>query len=221
MLFEFARRYRFDDREEYLIHITTGTHVAQICLFLLAESRHLPAKLIQTQPDRDCSRPGLATVIDLDLSRYDKLAPRFRQEHNEGTSALKGGIETRNAAFNRLIDRIERLAIVTRGPLLLTGPTGAGKSRLARRIFELKKPRHAVRGEFVDVNCATLRGDQTMSSLFGHVKGAFTGAMSERAGLLRAAHQGVLFLDEIGELELDVQAMLLRAIEEKTFLPMG
>lgn len=221
VLFEFARRYAFDDREEYLIHITTGTHVAQICLFLLAESRHLPAKLIQTQPDRDRSSPGLATVIDLDLSRYDKLAARFRQEHKEGTSALKGGIETRNAAFNRLIERIERVAVVTRDPLLLTGPTGAGKSRLARRIFELKKARHAVRGEFVDVNCATLRGDQTMSALFGHVKGAFTGAMSERAGLLRAAHQGVLFLDEIGELGLDEQAMLLRAIEEKTFLPMG
>ncbi len=60
-----------------------------------------------------------------------------------------------------------------------------------------------------------------MSTLFGHVKGSFTGAMSERAGLLRKADGGVLFLDEIGELGLDEQAMLLRAIEEKTFLPVG
>lgn len=101
------------------------------------------------------------------------------------------------------------------------GPTGAGKSRLARRIFELKKIRHAVEGEFVDVNCATLRGDGAMSTLFGHIKGAFTGALKDRAGVLRAADKGVLFLDEIGELGLDEQAMLLRALEEKTFLPLG
>src|ERR1700684_4067961 len=101
------------------------------------------------------------------------------------------------------------------------GPTGAGKSRLARRIYELKKVRHAVKGEFVDVNCATLRGDGAMSALFGHTKGAFTGALKDRPGLLRTADAGVLFLDEIGELGGDEQAMLLRALEEKTFLPLG
>ncbi len=101
------------------------------------------------------------------------------------------------------------------------GATGAGKSRLARRIFELKKARHAVKGNFADVNCATLRGEGAMSALFGHTKGAFTGAVQERAGLLRAANNGLLFLDEIGELGLDEQAMLLRALEEKTFLPLG
>jgi transcriptional regulatory protein RtcR len=136
-------------------------------------------------------------------------------------SYLKGGIETKNPAFNRLIERIEQVAIATRDPLLLTGPTGAGKSRLARRIYELKKVRHAVKGEFVDVNCATLRGDGAMSALFGHTKGAFTGALKDRLGLLRTADGGVLFLDEIGELGLDEQAMLLRALEEKTFLPLG
>src|SRR3954453_23857930 len=60
-----------------------------------------------------------------------------------------------------------------------------------------------------------------MSALFGHVRGAFTGAMQDRAGLLRAADGGVLFLDEIGELGLDEQSMLLRAVEEKRFLPLG
>ena len=73
----------------------------------------------------------------------------------------------------------------------------------------------------MDVNCATIRGDAAMSALFGHVKGAFTGAQKDRAGLLRAADKGVLFLDEIGELGIDEQAMLLRALEEKTFLPLG
>jgi transcriptional regulatory protein RtcR len=78
-----------------------------------------------------------------------------------------------------------------------------------------------VEGAFVEVNCATLRGDGAMSALFGHKKGSFTGATADRAGLLRSAHGGVLFLDEIGELGLDEQAMLLRAVEEKRFLPLG
>jgi len=221
-LFNFARAYPFDtDSEDYLIHITTGTHVAQICLFLLTESRWLPGRLLQCSPDRDRGAPGKVKIIDLDLSRYDRIASRFQQEQREGVSYLKGGIETRNTAFNRLIDRIDQVAIATRDPLLLMGPTGAGKSRLARRIYELKKVRHAVKGEFVDVNCATLRGDGAMSALFGHTKGAFTGALKDRPGLLRTADGGVLFLDEIGELGADEQAMLLRALEEKTFLPLG
>ena len=113
------------------------------------------------------------------------------------------------------------MAVSSRAPVLLTGPTGAGKSKLARRIFELKKARRQVSGEFAEVNCATLRGDAAMSTLFGHKKGAFTGATADRPGLLLKAHQGVLFLDEIGELGLDEQSMLLRAIEEKVFYPMG
>ncbi len=221
---DFARGFAFDtDREEYLVHITTGTHVEQICLFLLCESRHFPARLVQASPPRRPSpqSPGALKVIDLDLSRYDRLASRFRRERKDAESVLKGGIETRNAAFNALIARMEQVAIASKAPVLLTGPTGAGKSALARRLFELRRARRLVAGAFVEVNCATLRGDSAMSALFGHVRGAFTGALGERPGLLRAADGGVLFLDEIGELGLDEQAMLLRALEEKTFLPLG
>ena len=223
-LHQFASGHEFDtDREEYLVHITTGTHVEQICLFLLTESRYLPAKLIQSSPPslRRRGSPGTYEIIDLDLSRYDRIASRFRQEQREAASFLKSGIETRNAAFNQLIDRIEQVVIASSDPLLLMGPTGAGKSRLARRIYELKRARHQVKGDFVEVNCATIRGDAAMSALFGHVKGAFTGAINARPGLLRAADGGILFLDEIGELGSDEQAMLLRALEEKVFLPMG
>jgi transcriptional regulatory protein RtcR len=105
--------------------------------------------------------------------------------------------------------------------MLLMGPTGAGKSQLAKRVFELKKNKHQLPGRFVEVNCATLRGDGAMSTLFGHTKGAYTGASGDRAGLLRSADKGLLFLDEIGELGADEQAMLLRALEEKRFLPVG
>jgi len=222
-LHEFARAYPFDtDQNEYLIHITTGSHVQQICLFLLAESRHLPGRLLQTSPPPREGMPGSAfRIIDLDLSRYDALATRFAQEQQEGLTFLKSGIETRNTVFNRLIEQIEKVAIASRCPMLITGPTGAGKTRLARRIFELKRRREQLSGSFVEINCATLRGDQAMSTLFGHIKGAFTGATVNRPGLLMSADRGLLFLDEIGELGLDEQAMLLRAIEEKRFLPVG
>lgn len=220
-LHEFARSYPFDpEKEDYLVHITTGTHVAQICLFLLTESRRFPARLLQTSPPKG---DGKATysIIDLDLSKYDRLASRFRLEQREGLSFLKGGIDTRNGAFNRLVEKIEQVAVGCRDPLLLVGLTGAGKSQLAKRIFELKKQRRQLAGPFVEVNCATLRGDGALSALFGHVKGAFTGALAARPGLLLKADGGLLLLDEIGELGLDEQAMLLRAIEEKTFLPLG
>jgi transcriptional regulatory protein RtcR len=105
--------------------------------------------------------------------------------------------------------------------MLLMGPTGAGKSQLARNIFDLKRQRQGLPGRFVEVNCATLRGDGAGSALFGHVRGAFTGAQTERAGLLKSADGGLLFLDEIGELGTDEQAMLLRAIEDKRFPPLG
>ena len=223
---DFAQTYDFDpDHEDYLVNITTGTHVAQICWFLLTEARFVPGRLLQLSPPRrrdgDAGTIGSHSIIDLDLSRYDAIATRFAAERDEATSFLKSGIATRNPAFNRMIDEIEKVAIRSTAPVLLTGPTGAGKSQLARRIYELKKARRQVSGAFVEVNCATLRGDQAMSTLFGHVRGAFTGAQGDRAGLMRAADKGLLFLDEIGELGLDEQAMCLRAIEERRFLPVG
>lgn len=223
-LYDWVQAYPFDtDREQYRAHITTGTHVAQICMFLLVEARFIPGVLLQTSPPRKqaAGHPGQHTLIDLDLSRYDVIAQRFDQAQHDAVEFLKSGIDTRNPRFNALIDEIERVAVRSRAPVLLTGPTGAGKSHLARRMYELKKSRHQVTGPFIEVNCATLRGDGAASTLFGHRKGAFTGAAADRAGLLRAAHEGVLFLDEIGELGADEQAMLLTAVEEKRFLPMG
>jgi transcriptional regulatory protein RtcR len=222
MLHDFARSYPFKpEREDYLVHITTGTHVAQICAFLLTESRHFPARLVQTSPSRTRRSMGEVQIIDLDLSKHDALRARFAEERREGTSFLKAGIATRNKRFNQLIDELETVALGSNAPILLLGPTGAGKSQLARRVHLLKETRHLVRGPFVEVNCATLRGDGAMSALFGHVRGAFTGAVDARPGLLRAADGGLLFLDEIGELGLDEQAMLLRAVEDKSFLPVG
>ena len=211
---------------QYYIHISTGSHVEQICLFLLVESHHLSAKIVQTSPKEGHVRhskdsKGTCNIIDLDLSKYDKLAKRFEIERQNDLSFLKQGIDTKNAAFNKLIETIERVAVRSSAPILLTGPTGAGKSQLAEQIYLLKKQSKKVKGAFVAVNCATLGGDLAKSALFGHKKGAYSGAGADHDGFLKEADGGIVFLDEIGELPLEAQAMLLKAIEEKCFRPLG
>jgi transcriptional regulatory protein RtcR len=221
VLLDIARGLQCDiERNNYYVNITTGTHVTQICLFLLNEAHYLPGKLLQLSPSKD-DIAGTYHVIDLDLSQYDQIASRFARESADAVELLKGGIATRSHTFNALITQLEQVAVRSKAPILLQGPTGAGKSQLAKRIYQLKKHRGQLHGPLIEVNCATLRGDNAMSALFGHVKGAFTGANQSRLGLLREANQGLLFLDEIAELGLDEQAMLLRAIEDKQFMPLG
>ena len=230
-LYDFAAAFEFQDNTDYLLHLTTGTHVAQICWFLLVEAGFIPADLLQTSP---CPRPdqadpqGRYQVIDLDVSRYDGLRARFEAEKQQHWQTLQANLVTQNAAYQQLISDIEKVATRSTAPILLMGATGAGKSQLASQIYALKKAKadNSVQNKyalnkFVEVNCATLRGDTAMSVLFGHIKGAFTGAASNRDGLLKSADGGLLFLDEIGELGLDEQAMLLTALEEQRFYPLG
>lgn len=238
VLHDFAQNHKFDvAHEDYFIHLTTGTHVAQISLFLLTVCQHFPAKLVQTSETKQPQ--GRFRVLDFDLAQYDQLAGQLRvidlslanhlevAEHlragqKSDLAVLKGGVVTRNKSFDKLIAEVAQVATKSKAPILLTGPTGAGKSRLAKFIYDLKKEhKKQISGRFVEVNCATLRGDGAMSALFGHVRGAFTGAVSRRSGYLLEADKGLLFLDEIGCLGLDEQAMLLRAIEDKKFRPLG
>lgn len=223
-LFDFAQDYGFDeDREQYHVHLTTGTHVAQICWFLLTESRHVPARLLQTSPPRqDEDGPnGSFNIIDLDLRQYDALQQRFDLAAAESNSLLKGGIETKNPTFNALIDKVDHIATTSNAPILLMGATGTGKSELAKRIYELKLQRRRVKGRFVHVNCSTLKGEQGMATLFGHRRAALGSSGQDRRGLLREADGGILFLDEIDQLGLDEQAIILHAVETGSFYPLG
>ena len=115
-------------------------------------------------------------------------------------------------ALRRLIHKAGR----NRLPVLLLGETGTGKEVVARAIYN-DNPR----GQFVPIDCGALVGTLMESELFGHVKGAFTGAAENRKGLVEMAEGGTAFFDEIGDLPLDMQVKLLRLIQEREFRPVG
>jgi len=119
--------------------------------------------------------------------------------------------------MQRVFEQIERFA-PARGAVLITGETGTGKELVARAIH-----RRSPRAEklFVPINCAAIPGDLLESELFGHVRGAFTGASADREGKFAAADGGTLFLDEIGDMDLRLQAKLLRALQEGVIEPVG
>jgi transcriptional regulator with PAS, ATPase and Fis domain len=111
-----------------------------------------------------------------------------------------------------------RRAASTELSALITGETGTGKELIARTIHDLSG---RARAPFLAINCGAFRAELALSQLFGHRKGAFTGAHAEGVGLVEAAHGGTLFLDEVGELPLDVQVTLLRFLESGEYLRLG
>ncbi len=135
-----------------------------------------------------------------------------------GTSAeLFHGMLTGSDSMRVVFDQVRRLAR-TDTPALVRGESGTGKELVAAALHALS-PR--AKGPFEAVNCATLGKELAASTLFGHVRGAFTGAVSSRAGLFKLADGGSVFLDEVAELPPDVQAQLLRVLQERTFTPVG
>jgi len=124
------------------------------------------------------------------------------------------------SAAPQMFSLFERLPRVARSDasVLIRGETGTGKELVARALHLLSA---RAKGSFQALNCATLTPDLLASELFGHVRGAFTGAIRDRPGLFRQAHHGSIFLDEIAEMPLEIQARLLRVLQERSFVPLG
>ena len=168
----------------------------------------------------------LAKPFDREALRLScRKALEMRQLHEQKqqlsgeVNRLTGteGMETANSAMAELLDTARRAAN-SEATVLIAGESGTGNEVLARLIHQ-HSPR--AQGPMVAVNCAAIPENLLESELFGHVKGAFTGAVSNRTGRFQAAAGGTLFLDEIGELRLDLQAKLLRAIQERVVSPVG
>ena len=127
------------------------------------------------------------------------------------------GIFTSDPQMKKLFELVSRVA-KTDSSVLFRGDTGTGKELFASAVHVLSPRRQA---PFKALNCASLSGELMHSELFGHVKGAFTGAVSDHSGLFHAAQGGTMFLDELAEIPLDLQAKLLRVFQDKTFQKVG
>ena len=141
------------------------------------------------------------------------------QASPDNSSIISGSdvIIGKSPAFYSILDMIEAVA-ARKCSVIITGETGVGKEMIAQQIHKVSDRSQKV---FVPVDCTTLTGQLFESQLFGHVKGAFTGAVDNTIGFFRAADGGTIFLDEISEIPLELQAKLLRILQEETVTPLG
>jgi transcriptional regulator with GAF, ATPase, and Fis domain len=163
-------------------------------------------------------RHDLAAVCD-PLVAYLVVIRPADQSHRDGGPgpALFSGLIARSAVMLRIFQLVEDLE-ESDATVLISGESGTGKELVARAIHEHSPHR---RGAFVAVNCGALPGELLESELFGHVRGAFTGAVRDREGRFELASDGTLFLDEVGDLPLHLQVKLLRVLQEHTFERVG
>lgn len=193
--------------------LSAGTPQAQTLWVILAQAAMLRARLLQVIPAAfvPVPHPRAIREVSFDIEGFPEIrvlreeVARLRAEVRARTPLI-----AESPAMRELMVRVVRVA-QSELPVLVTGETGSGKELVARAVHDGSA---RAQGPFVAENCGALASSVLASELFGHEAGAFTGAVSRHRGLFEQAHGGTIFLDEVGELPLQVQSMLLRVLQE-------
>ncbi|MBN1505466.1 MAG: sigma-54-dependent Fis family transcriptional regulator [Sedimentisphaerales bacterium] len=215
--------FALDEIAEFLRRTDNGPGPRPISVAAVAQ--HAPFS------DRDYETVGVSHCLrgEQEHQRLREIARQIvagvQERHRDAADdacfvdelAAAAGIVGRSEAIRKTVEMIRLVARSRCNPILVTGETGTGKELAARAIHAIRHPDKP----FVAVNCAALTATLLESELFGHIKGSFTGADRDKVGLLECADEGTLFLDEISEMPLDLQAKLLRVLQERTFRKVG
>jgi len=196
--------------EEVLARVQT--HIAR---------RALERELERTNAELETRVAARTRDLERALAEVEALKVRLQQENQylkrEISEQMSDAIVGRSPALQHALSQVSLVA-PTDATVLIRGETGTGKELIARALHEKSSRRD---GPLVKLNCSAISAGLVESELFGHVKGAFTGAHDKRVGRFELAHGGTLFLDEVSELPLDTQAKLLRVLQEREFEPVG
>jgi DNA-binding NtrC family response regulator len=206
--------------------LSAGTPQAQTLWLILVKSGLLRARMLQVIPPAFVPDPHPHAIreVTLDIEGFPEIrALREEVVQLRARETARLGLIGASPALEAMLDRVARVARATHAasagvPVLVHGETGSGKEMVARAIHDAS-PR--ARGPFLAENCGSLADGTLASELFGHERGAFTGAIARRRGLFELAHGGTLFLDEIGEVSPRVQVSLLRVLEEGVLRRVG
>lgn len=197
--------------------IEGGEHKKQLIKSSQADGHEIELeKIIQVLYDQDgVFAGGLGLLLPVSEQAASTALPKKASmlDEKQGFHGLLSRAPAMQAVF-----QIIQNAAETEATVLVRGESGSGKELVAKAIHDLSARRNA---PFLAINCAALSSSLLDSELFGHVRGAFTGAVKDHRGLFQRAHGGTLFLDEVAELPLELQAKLLRVIQERNFIPVG
>ncbi|MFT6336410.1 MAG: DNA-binding NtrC family response regulator [Halioglobus sp.] len=200
-----------EDHEDMPVILLTGWATVQLAV----EGMKIGARDFLAKPwDNDHLVKSIADILALSPMNILRTKSRFGDSEQAGNFPHIIGI---SQEFLEVMDIATRVA-KTDASVLITGESGTGKEVISEAIHEMSK---RANNEFVKVNLGGLSTSLFESEMFGHKKGAFTGAIADRIGRFEKGHKGTIFLDEIGELPLENQVKLLRALQEKTFEPLG